>query len=157
MWLPVGPNPLRTSRTVSCVYVRICVCACVCVCALSPLPAAATMSAPYTIIPEADLVLGEEVGRGAFGIVRRATVRGRPVCAKVQCHTRTHTHPRMREVCRLSHQGLRLTLRCVCMCVCPQSLHVTENPALYCVEEGSAEHARVLADFQAEVCVCACV
>lgn len=41
------------------------------------------MSVPITVIPEADITLGEELGRGAFGVVIKATVRGRPVCVKV--------------------------------------------------------------------------
>lgn len=60
--------------------------------------AAPVMSAPYTVIPAADLVLGEELGRGAFGIVRRATFRGRPVCAKVR-HTHIYTHA---HTCKLT-------------------------------------------------------
>lgn len=41
---------------------------------------------PEMFIPESSLVLGEVIGSGSFAEVRRGTLNGLPVCAKVLRH-----------------------------------------------------------------------
>ena len=59
-----------------------------------------------TVIPESALTLGDEIGQGAFGIVRRAKLGGLDVCVKVRgdrwlivCYAVQRDFPRRRTTC----------------------------------------------------------
>jgi serine/threonine protein kinase len=94
-------------------------------------------------IAERSLTIGEEIGRGSFGVVNKGMFNGQPVCIKV--------------CVRLLCGDVLCSLHIEACFGGLQSMHALNNPELYGVRPGSREESKITDELIAEMTTLASV